>query len=134
MGGVLVTLAVAVGTACAQMFMKAASRPGLGGRSHGLRRDDLLFWTDWIIAASVALIGSALALSFAGKPVPPLQLVASFLALLLGVTAFPIFLRSFAYAGRAEMEKWGWVVTANLVGIVFLLSAVLLGVRVYEFS
>ena len=135
----LLTLAIAIGTAAFQVTLKGLSRTNLTGQNHGLSRDDALFWTDWIIAAALALSGALMVASIEARPVP-LKIVGGCLAtLVFGCGALPLFMRTYAYDPNAELKEmgWkgiGWILIANFVGILILLSAVVTGVEIYEFG
>ena len=136
---VMITVVLAIGTAGLQLVMKGISRTELPGKKHGLSRDDALFWTDWTIAASLALVGSVIVSASDNKPIPVIQVFVSVLSILLSCSAFPFFLRIYAYEQGAKLKNWGWkgagwILIANLVGVVVLLGAVFTGVSVYEFS
>src|SRR5688572_14495840 len=102
--------------------MKGISRTDLPNKNHGLTRDDALFWSDWVIAASLALASTAIVSAQQGTPIPPLQMTVSFVSIILGCSAFPFFLRVFAYGPDAKIKSlgWkglGWIVIANAIGI-----------------
>ena len=127
----------AFGTAVLQVVMKGLSRTNHLGKNHGLNRDDALFWSDWVIAAALALTGSVIVSSSQGQAIPQGQLVLCFFAIFFGCTALPFFLRVFAYGPNAEIKAWGWwglgwVMIANAIGVLILLSSVWAGVAVYD--
>jgi hypothetical protein len=125
-------LILAVGTALLQIIMKGISRSNLPGKNHGLSRDDALFWTDWTVAASLALAGSIVAAAGQGKTIPLAQVLVSFFAIVLSCSAFPFCLRVFAYGPNAQMKTWGWkgagwLLISNFIGILVLLVPYLRG-------
>jgi hypothetical protein len=134
---VITTVVMALGTAALQLVMKGLSRTNHAGKNHGLSLDDALFWSDWVIAAALALSGSIVVSSSQGKPIPQLQLFLCFAAIFFGCSVLPFFLRIFAYGPDAEIKSWGWwglgwVLVANAFGVLVLLSAVWAGVAVYD--
>ncbi|WP_018685112.1 hypothetical protein [Actinokineospora enzanensis] len=136
---VAITIALAVGTALMQTLMKGISRTNLPGKAHGLTRDDALFWTDWTVAAMVALSGSVIAAAVQNKVVPWKQPLAMAIVFLLSCSVLPFCLRVFAYEKHARLRKWGykglgWIFVCNSIGILILLGAVFAGVNVYEFK
>ena len=136
-GRVLITLGIAVGTAGLQIVMKGISRTDLPGKRHGLTRDDALFWTDWTIAGGLALVGSIVAALNQGEAVLPWQVWLSVVTIVLSCSAFPFFLRVFAYEAHAKIKVWGWkgigwILIANAVGMAVLLAAVMAGAEVYD--
>jgi len=137
----MITFAIAGGTAVLQIIMKGSSRTNLPNKRHGLTSDDVLFWSDWTIAGVFALSGSVIAGATQGKPTTGIvtPLIFGYGAIVLGFVALPFFLRTFAYDPGAKIRKlgWkgsGWIVIANLFGIAILLCAVVAGVKVYEWD
>ncbi|BCY13584.1 hypothetical protein [Actinoplanes sp. L3-i22] len=128
----LITAAVAAGTAILQVWLKLISRTPRPGRRHGLEREDALWWTDWVVAATFALVGSVVAAARdTGKDVPLGQAVVAFVALFFGFSVMPFGLRSFAYDSQARIKGWLWIWSANGVASLVLLSAVATGVTIY---
>lgn len=139
MSAIVITIVVAIGSALLQTVMKGISRSNLPNKNHGLKRDDALFWSDWVVAAGLALAGSVVVSANQGKAIPVSQAAFSFFSIVMGCSAFPFFLRVFAYGPNAQMKAWGWkglgwIVVANSVGILILLGAVVAGVQVYDWS
>lgn len=133
----VITLAIAVGTATLQTVMKGISRTNLPGKNHGLKRDDALFWTDWTIAGSLALVSSIAVAASRGALILPFQVWLSAGTIVACCSIFPFFLRVFAYMPRAQLKSWGWygigwILVANAVGMLVLLGAVLAGAEAYE--
>jgi hypothetical protein len=134
-----ITLAIATFTGLLQVTLKAISRTPLPKKKTGLTKDDALFWSDWIVAACLALVGSLITSSIADKSIPTMRVAVSVGALLFGCTAFPFLLRLYAYNPRAKLKEWGWKglgwpMLANSAAMLVLLGAVYTGVSIYEFS
>ncbi|WUH97980.1 hypothetical protein OHR68_31425 [Spirillospora sp. NBC_00431] len=132
----LITVVVTLVTAGLQITLKGLSRTELPNKRHGLTREDGLFWTDWTIAAGLALASTLVVASSKNLPVPMSQVLLCLVAILLGCTAFPFLLRLFAYENGAKIKEWGWlkmgwIFIANGAGGMILLSAVAVGVKVY---
>lgn len=132
----LITVVVTLTTAGLQITLKGLSRTELPGKKHGLTREDGLFWTDWTIAAGLALATTLVVASSKNVPVPMSQVVLCLIAILLGCTAFPFLLRLLAYESGAKIKEWGWlkmgwIFIANGAAVMILLSAVAVGVKVY---
>jgi hypothetical protein len=137
LGNLLITVAIAGGTAGLQTLMKGNSRTNLPGRRHGLTKDDALFWTDWTVAASLALVSSITLSLKNGREVLPWQIWFSAITIVCSCCAFPFFLRVFAYDRRGRIKSWGWrgigwILIANSVGMIVLLGAVMAGAEIYE--
>ncbi|MRH92215.1 hypothetical protein GFY24_33090 [Nocardia sp. SYP-A9097] len=136
---IAITVGVAVGSALLQVMMKAISRTEITGKKHGLTRDDALFWTDWSLAGSLALAGSLLLAAHQDKSVPVSEMAAGFLVVLCSCSGLPLFLRIFAYEPNAKLKEIppkgiGWVLIANIFGILVLASCVVVGVKVYDWK
>ena len=127
----LITAAVAAGTAILQVWLKLISRTPRRNRKHGLEIEDALWWTDWVVAASFALVGSLVAAARDNKDVPVPQVVVAAMALFIGFSVMPFGLRMIAYESDAKIKGWRWVWAANGVASLILLSAVAAGVKVY---
>jgi uncharacterized membrane protein YfcA len=128
----LITVAVAAGTAVLQVWLKLISRTPRANRRHGLEMEDALWWTDWVVAATFALVGSLVAA--AGdktKDVPVPQVVVAVISLFVGFSVMPYGLRMVAYDDDAKVKNWKWILAANGVASLILLSAVAAGVKVY---
>ena len=93
----LITVSVAFGSAALQLVMKGNSRTNLPNKNHAISREDTLFWSDWTIAATLALTGSVLVSAGQGRSIPIPQVAASYIAIAFGFGVFPYFLRTFAY-------------------------------------
>jgi len=132
-----ITLAIACGTGGLQIVMKGISRTELPGKKHGLTQDDALFWTDWTISAALALIITVVVGSTKKGPGAPIsQVILGFVSILLACSVFPFLLRLFAYDPGAQIKRWGWkgigwILIANGVGMIVLLAAVAVGVKIY---
>jgi len=75
-----------------QIIMKGISLPNPPGKTHGLEREDALFWSDWTLAGTIALAGSMLTASMRHEALSAVKLGIAFAAIFLGCTAFPFFL------------------------------------------
>ncbi|WP_242907753.1 hypothetical protein [Actinomadura terrae] len=132
----LITVAITLATAVLQIILKGISRTELPGKKHGLTREDGLFWTDWTIAAGLALATTLVVASSKKLPLPVTQVAFCLVAIVLGCSAFPFLLRLVAYESGAKIKEWGWlkmgwIFIANGVAGMILLSAVVVGVKVY---
>jgi len=127
----MITASVAGGTAVLQVWLKLISRTPLTNKKHGLEMEDALWWTDWVVAACFALVGSLIAAAREQKDVPVPQVVMAAIALLVGFSVMPYGLRMVAYSQNAKIKGWRWVWAANGVASLILLSAVAAGVKVY---
>ena len=128
----LITAAVAAGTAGLQVWLKLISRTPRGNSWHGLEMEDALWWTDWVVAATFALVGSLIAAAGNERThVPVAQVVVAVISLFVGFSVLPYGLRMVAYDTDAKVKNWKWILAANGVASLILLSAVAAGVKVY---
>jgi hypothetical protein len=117
--------------------MKGISRTDLPGKNHGLTRDDALFWTDWTVAAALALVTTMVVSASRGNAVFVNLVYTSIVTMLVSFTFFPFFLRILAYDSGAKLKTWGWrgigwILIANGMGILVLFGAVLAGASIYD--
>jgi hypothetical protein len=131
LSALLITASIAAATAILQVWLKLISRTPRQNKKHGLEIEDALWWTDWVVAASFALVGSLIAAARAGKDVPVPQVILAAVALFVGFSVMPFGLRMAAYTQNAKIKGWRWVWAANGVASLILLSAVAAGVKVY---
>ncbi|BCJ41413.1 hypothetical protein GCM10010168_55880 [Actinoplanes ianthinogenes] len=128
----LITAAVAAGTAVLQVWLKLISRTPRKGRRTGLEMEDALWWTDWVVAATFALVGSVVAAARdTTKDVPLPQAVVAVGVLFFGFSVMPYGLKMVAYDQDARIKGWWWIWAANGVASLILLSAVAAGVKIY---
>jgi xanthine/uracil permease len=113
------------------LWLKLISRTPRTNKKHGLEIEDALWWTDWVVAACFALVGSLIAAARDNKDIPVPQVVVATLALFVGFSVMPFGLRMIAYEPDAKIRGWIWVWAANGVASLVLLSAVAAGVKVY---
>ncbi|MFJ9941314.1 hypothetical protein [Streptomyces erythrochromogenes] len=114
-----------------QTWIKYASRKAPAGRTHGLRRDDALFWIDWLVTAALALGVSLVTASMQGKPVGTFQVGVALSVLVLGLAVMPKVVQEMCYDSTGDLKGWSHIVSANAAGLVILLSSVAAGVKVY---
>lgn len=127
MYAVAVTLGLATATVCLQLWLKLISRQPPPGKSHGLNLDDAVWWIDWIVTASVTLVGFVLLAVANGKQVTLGQVALALFSLFLGYSAMPYGVKMLCYDSQGQLKGWRYIVPANIVGIMILLSSVAAG-------
>jgi hypothetical protein len=133
---ILVTLALAAASAGVQTVIRGSSRPNPPGKTHGLTRDDALFWSEWVVSATVTLVGTTfVAIAKSSEISLPLW-GGAVGTLVVSCVAVPFLLRVLAHDPTTGNMKngLGWLICVNSVGLVTLLAAVAAGANVYDFS
>ncbi|MBO4139307.1 hypothetical protein J5U46_03940 [Micromonospora tulbaghiae] len=119
-------MAVLVGTAGLEIWLKYCTRP--------LNREDAVFWPTWIAAACVTLAGAVIDGVARKLDVPVAQAVLAFIAVGFGFGFLPKILEKSAYNGSHQMRNWWWILGSNGVAVIVLLSAVTVGVKIYDWA
>jgi hypothetical protein len=133
---IVVTFLLALISALAQTIMRGISRPNPSGKTHALTREDALFWSDWVLAGTVALTTTLVVHAAKKTDISLLSVVLAICALFLGCSALPFAIRTFAHdpdTGKFRSGKW-WFLAANGAGMLILLAAVAAGAEVYAFT
>ncbi|MFC9404350.1 hypothetical protein ACFTWQ_04890 [[Kitasatospora] papulosa] len=131
MQATLLTFGLAALVAAMQTWIKYASRRAPAGQSHALRRDDALFWIDWIVTAAVALGTSLVSASMQGKPVGTIHVGVALAVLVLGLAVMPKVVQELCYDSSGDLKGWSHIICANAAGLIILLSSVVAGVKIY---
>lgn len=122
-----VTLALLVGSACLEVWLKYLARK--------LNPEDAVFWPTWIATGTVAIGGSVIDGLVRNLNIPVLQVVLAFGSILFGFSVLPKILEKKGYdPATGRVINWWWIVLAHLWAVVILLSAVAVGVEIYDFS
>ncbi|MFJ2610036.1 hypothetical protein ACIO13_34500 [Streptomyces sp. NPDC087425] len=83
------------------------------------------------MTAAVALCGSLVAASLDHKPIATTTVFTALAVLVMGLTFMPYGVRMLCYDGSGNIKGWLYVVCADAVGLVVLLSSVVAGVKTY---
>ncbi|MBT2385017.1 hypothetical protein [Streptomyces sp. ISL-11] len=113
-----------------QGWLKFVSREPPNGKKHGLKMEDSIWWIDWIVTASIALVVLVTAASYDGKPTATLQVGLGFGVLFLGYSVIPFFVRQVCYDGRGKIKSWKHIAVLNFAGMAILLSSAAVGANV----
>jgi hypothetical protein len=127
----LLTLGLAFVVAVLQTWLKLVSREPAPGKKHALTLDDAVFWIDWIVTAAVALCGALIAASLDHKPIGTATVFVALGVLFVGMTFMPFGVRMICYDGSGAIKGWLYVVCADAIGLIVLLSSVVAGVKTY---
>lgn len=122
----LITMAVVLGTAGLEVWLKYSTRP--------LTREDAIFWPTWIAAACVTLAGAVIDGLARQLHVPVIQAILAFIAVAFGFGFMPKILEKNAYDGTPQMKNWWWILGSNAMAVIILLSAVTVGVKIYDWA
>jgi hypothetical protein len=114
-----------------QTWFKLVSREPLPGKKHALTMDDAVFWIDWIVTAVSAFFLFLLAAAQANKPIGTPHVLVAFVVLGLGGMVIPYAFRILCYDGNGKIKGWAYVIAADAVGLLVLLSTVAAGVKAY---
>ena len=122
-----VTLALIVGSAFLEVWLKYCARK--------LSAEDAVFWPSWIATGTVALTGSVIDALSRELPIPVIQVLLAFASILLGFSFLPKILEKKAYdQATGKIKNWWWIILAHVWAVIVLLSAVAVGVEIYDFS
>ncbi|WP_217251931.1 hypothetical protein [Streptomyces sp. AC602_WCS936] len=127
----LLTLGLAFVVAVLQTWLKLVSREPPPGKKHALTLDDAVFWIDWTVTAAVALCGALIAASLDHKPIASSTVFIALGVQFVGMTFMPFGVRMICYDGSGRVRGWPYVVCADAIGLIVLLSSVVAGVKVY---
>ncbi|WP_210586883.1 hypothetical protein [Streptomyces sp. GESEQ-35] len=93
--------------------------------------DDAVFWIDWIVTAISTFFLFMLAAAQQDRPLGTPQVFAALVVLGLGGMFIPFGFRFLCYDGHGRMKGWLYVIAADAVGLLILLSSVATGVSTY---
>ncbi|MGJ6969413.1 hypothetical protein ACSDR0_46755 [Streptosporangium sp. G11] len=93
--------------------------------------DDAVFWIDWIVTAVSAFFLFLLAAAQANKAIGTPHVFVAVVVLGMGGMVIPFAFRLICYDGKGNIKGWVYVVVANVVGLLVLLSSVAAGVKAY---
>lgn len=127
----LLTIVLALVVSGTQTWFKLVSREPPPGRKHALAMDDAVFWIDWIVTAVSAFFLFLLATAQANKPIGTPHVFVAVVVLGLGGMVIPFAFRYLCYDGTGKIKGWMYVIAADAVGLLILLSSVAAGVRAY---
>ncbi|GAA0487121.1 hypothetical protein ACFQ2B_22965 [Streptomyces stramineus] len=121
---------LAIAVVILQGWLKFVSREPPNGKKHGLKMEDSVWWIDWIVTASIALVVLVLAASHDGRATATLQVGLGFGVLFLGYSVIPFFVRQICYNGNGKIKSWKHIAVLNFVGMGILLSSAAVGANV----
>jgi hypothetical protein len=133
-----ITLAIAIGTAALETWLRLTSRTHIGKRKTGLTKEDSMFWPEWIVTSILALVLSIVGAAHQNKNINISQFWLTVAALFFGFSFLPHILRLWAYEPEAKIKTmkprgYGWIFVANSAGVLLLMLAVATGVNIYDF-
>jgi hypothetical protein len=129
---VLLGLFIAAVTVGLQIWLKITSRDPPRDKRHGLAREDLVWWLDWVVAAVVAFSILALSTAHSHGSLDTTQVVELFVCFGLGLSGVPGLVRNWGYDkshNPPALKTLMGIVVPNLLGAVILMAAVASGAR-----
>ncbi len=126
------SLLIGVMTIGLQILLKLISRQPPRNKSHGLIREDLVWWLDWVIAAVVALMVLALDRADGRGSLSTVQVLTLIFVFILGLSGIPAMVRNFGYDNAHDppaLRTGRGIVLPNLAGAVILLGTVVAGAQ-----
>jgi len=115
-----------------QVLLKLMSRQPPANKSHGLIREDLVWWLDWVIAAVVAFMVLALNRADDHEVMTTEQVLTLVFVFISGLTGIPTMVRNFGYDTAHDppaLRTGRGIVLPNLAGAVILLATVVAGAQ-----
>jgi len=115
-----------------QILLKLMSRQPPANKSHGLIREDLVWWLDWVIAAIVAFMVLALNRADDHEAMTTEQVFTLVFVFISGLTGIPAMVRNFGYDTAHDppaLRTGRGIVLPNLAGAVILLATVVAGAQ-----
>ncbi|HET9592932.1 MAG TPA: hypothetical protein VFP17_08450 [Solirubrobacterales bacterium] len=115
-----------------QVLLKLMSRQPPSNKSHGLIREDLVWWLDWVIAAVVAFMVLALNRADGHMALTTEQVFTLVFVFITGLTGIPTMVRNFGYDTAHDppaLRTGRGIVLPNLAGAVILLATVVAGAQ-----
>jgi hypothetical protein len=126
----LLGVLVAASTVLLQLWLKATSREPPSDKRHGLRREDLVWWLDWVVAAVVSFSLLALSAADTGNSLSTSQTITLVACFLFGLSGLPGLVRNWGYdksTNPPALRTILGILIPNLVGAAILLAAVASG-------
>ena len=93
--------------------------------------DDAVFWIDWLVTAISSFFLFLLGAAQDNKPIGTPQVAVAAFILIAGGMVLPFAFRIICYDGNGKIKGWPYVIVANAVGLLILLSSVAAGVKTY---
>jgi len=130
---ILGSIAIAVITVLAQLWLKLLSRvPPNGRKIATIAKEDCLWWTDWVVIGTITLLAKVLLPPSTGAHATPEQLWIGVISLLVGYSLLPIGIKLFLYDNEGEIKGWRHVIVANFAGLLILFAAVTGGAHLID--
>ncbi|MEV7046156.1 hypothetical protein [Amycolatopsis sp. NPDC051061] len=96
-----------------------------------MQPEDMLWWTDWVVAATLTLCILLITAGQQNKTLSAMQGIMTLVQLFLGWAVFPKLVNQFVYGSNGQlMPFWPRIAVANLFALSVLFGSVLTGVNV----
>ncbi|MER6360083.1 hypothetical protein [Kitasatospora sp. NPDC001527] len=129
MDPVLAAMVLAAGVSLAQLWLKFASRKPHHQKWHALNLEDAIWWIDWVVAASVALVALLVIAAHEHKAVSVSQVIWASVTLLAGYSILPLSFRVICYE-NGQIKGWPYAAVMNMTGMTLLLGSAAAGASV----
>jgi|GEM_PF-5943774 len=129
---VALSVVVAILTVAIQLLLKLGSRQPLPGKRHGLVREDLVWWLDWVVAAVVACLVLGLSTARDGGSFDAVQFLILGFVFILGLGGIPNMVRLYGYDLTSEppaLRTLMGIVVPNLAGALILMGTISSGAQ-----
>jgi hypothetical protein len=129
-GPILLGLLVAFVTVALQIWLKFTSREPPPEKRHGLVREDLVWWIEWVVAAVISFTVLALTTAGSGGDLSQTQVIALVVVFAVGLSGLPGLVRAFGYDKSVNpplVNKVMGIFVPNLLGAAILLVAIVSG-------
>jgi hypothetical protein len=130
MNPLVLGLLIGVGTVLLQIMLKFLSREPPGNKRHGLVREDLVWWLDWVVAAAISFTILAFSRAHDHGSLEMHQVAGLIFTLVFGVAGLPGLVRAYGYdksSNPPALRTGTGIVVPNVVGGVILITAVASG-------
>jgi hypothetical protein len=126
---ILLSASVAIATVALHLLLKFAATPAPEGKRHGLVREDLVWWRDWVVVAVVSLAIYALSTAASHATLSIKQTVFVGVALLFGIGALPPIVKAFGYTQQdpPAVRTFAGIVIPNVAGALILMATIASG-------
>jgi hypothetical protein len=127
LGGVIAAITVAL-----QVWLKLLSRqPPDDDAKHGLVREDLVWWRDWVVAAVVSVALLAFSTAHARDSLTSPQVATLIFVFIMGASGLPGMIRTWGYttATPPALRRWMGIFVPNVAGALILLAAIASGAK-----
>jgi len=130
----VLSLGIALISAIVGLILKAQSRPSAGSGKywwHNGKREDFVFWSDWVVAGAVAAISFVLKETLAGNHFEAMKFIPTLFILVCVPLFVPSLLGALLYDPAGALRPgYRRILGANAIGLAILVGLVFGGAHV----